>query len=162
MMYLKKAIIFLMFPVIVLNICQAQTNNSLQPYLSAIFATNADTIQRWYTKHFDFIIKDHKKNMIGQNSNFYLLEKDGFLLEIVQQAKVLNAQSIKDTMKTFKYLSGFFKTGFYVKDIRTWYGRLKSEGVKIESENVSNGQTGHYILCVDPEGNLVQLFEKEN
>jgi catechol 2,3-dioxygenase-like lactoylglutathione lyase family enzyme len=159
---LKKIVIFLLFTILALNSCKAQTSDSLHPYLSAIFAINADTIQYWYTTNFGFIIKDHKKKMTEQNSSFYLLEKDGFLLEIVEWAKTLNTQRIKDTMKTFEYLSGYFKTGFYVTNIRAWYNRLKSAGVKIKSENVSNGQTGHYILCVDPEGNLVQLFEKEN
>jgi predicted enzyme related to lactoylglutathione lyase len=152
--------VFLPVLLATLNLSRAQTNNTLQPYIAAMFANNADTIQKWYTANFDFTIKD-QKNIQKQQIKFCLLEKDGFLLEIIQRPDALNTQQIKDTMKTYKYLSGLFKTGFYVKDVRAWYNRLKLAGVKIESENVSNGQTGHYILCVDPEGNLVQLFQKE-
>ncbi len=137
-----------------------QTNNTLHPYIAAVFANNADTIRKWYVQNLDFVIKDHK-DIPEQHIHFYLLEKDGFLLEIIQRSDVLDAGGIKDTMKTHKYLSGFFKTGFYVDDIRAWYNRLKTAGVKIESDNVSGGKKENYILCADPEGNLVQLFQQE-
>jgi len=160
MTYRKRDILVL--PTLLLLVCsgKAQPETSLQPYLAAIFAHNADTLQKWYTRYLGFKIKDHKKNIVEPNSNFYLLEKDSFLLEIVERPIILDTRNIKDTMRTFKYLSGYFKTGFYVKDIRNWYNYLRSEGVMIQSENVSKGETGLYILCVDPEGNLVQLFDK--
>jgi Glyoxalase/Bleomycin resistance protein/Dioxygenase superfamily len=141
--------------------CKAQAGNEIKPYLTGLFVMNADTIQKWYVTNLDFKIREHKM-VPEQKINFYLLEKNGFLLEIIQRPDALDIKTIKDTLSQFKYLTGFFKTGFYVTNINAWLTRLHKANVKIEKENLTTDKSGLYILCSDPEGNLVQLFQKEN
>ena len=159
MLTIKHVVFFCLLAICTLSFCNAQVSRSLKPYLSGIFANNADTIQRWYTTHFGFKIKE-ERHIPADKVHFYLLEKEGFHLEIIQWAQVMNTQNIRDTLKTFKFLTGYFKTAFSVTKIKDWLRYLKSVAVHIENENVATAKNGLFILCKDPEGNLVQLFER--
>jgi catechol 2,3-dioxygenase-like lactoylglutathione lyase family enzyme len=135
-------------------------NEKLIPYLTGIMANDASKLQQWYTKHLGFVIKD-EKNIPQQKMHFFLLEHDGYLLEIIQRSDLYDAQKVLDTAKTVKYVRGFFKVGFKVTNIKERYAKLKNDGVTIVSENVSKNEDGDFILLKDPEENLVQLFRKQ-
>jgi predicted enzyme related to lactoylglutathione lyase len=45
-----------------------------------------------------------------------------------------------------------------VPDLATLVAKLKSEGVKFRNDMLS-GPGGHQILCEDPSGNVIELFQ---
>ena len=47
-----------------------------------------------------------------------------------------------------------------VDDLESWVSRLKEEGVEFRNDIVEQGGRKQ-ILCVDPSGNVVELFQPE-
>jgi catechol 2,3-dioxygenase-like lactoylglutathione lyase family enzyme len=137
----------------------AQQNQKLQPYLSGIMTTNASRLQQWYTQHLGFQIKD-ERNIPASGIHFFLLEHEGFLLEIIQRNDLFDPQPALDSSSQYKFVRGLFKVGFYVSNIEEWFKKLQENKVTIKSENVSTKSKGPFILLQDPDGNLVQLFEQ--
>ena len=47
-----------------------------------------------------------------------------------------------------------------VEDLESWVSKLKKEGVEFRNDIVEQGGTKQ-ILCVDPSGNVAELFQPE-
>jgi catechol 2,3-dioxygenase-like lactoylglutathione lyase family enzyme len=148
-----------LFMLFALVICAGVQAQDLNPYLSGLMARDAKILHSFYTQHFGFTVKD-ERDMPERGIRFYLLERDGYLLEIIQRNDIFDPKVILDTAKTKSYVRGYFKTGFYVTNIRQWYDTLKQNHVDIISEDVTRNEKYAFILVRDPEGNLIQLKQK--
>lgn len=163
------------------NVAFAQTNDkekvelisagngfyqNTQPTNSAhfigLFVEKFDSTLVWYEQVLG--AKILKKNIVPQaNLKFAMLDLNGFLIEMIQNPKVVSRQEINTKFSGNVGFEGFFKLGFKVKDIETQYQLMKSRGASFEYHLMDNHDFKWKLFIIqDPEGNWIQFFSDSN
>jgi hypothetical protein len=81
------------------------------------------------------------------------------LIEIIESKKVLSRSRIREAVPDYSGIQGFFKPGFYIKDLESWQKTLQGRGVKIKFPLMKNEKFKmNFFIVEDPEGNLLQFY----
>jgi len=113
------------------------------------FVNDVDKAVEFYTSNLDFRIEKQFGSKIA------LLEKEGLQL-ILSGPETSAARPMLDGTKPGP--GGWNRFLFTVDDIESAVSKLKGNGVQFKNEILS-GPGGKQILCVDPSGNVVEIFQ---
>lgn len=107
----------------------------------------------WYRKFLNIEIKKYepRKQVIMQVGDFTLLIKQGKNVIVASQAKLPKGK---------KYINGINKIGFSCNQFQSLYDALLEDDLEIVEKITLDKNLGlRYFITLDPDGNLVQIFE---
>ena len=110
---------------------------------------DVDKAVEFYTSNFDFRLEQQFGPVIA------ILERDGIQL-LVSGPKASASRPMPDGSKPSP--GGWSRFQIIVDDIKSDVSRLKQNGVQFKNDIIEN-QGRKQILCLDPSGNLVELFQ---
>ncbi len=110
---------------------------------------NVDEAVEFYTSNFYFRLEQQFGPAIA------ILERDGLFL-LVSGPKASASQPMPDGSKPSP--GGWARFQIVVDDIESEVSRLKQNGVHFKNDLIEN-QGRKQILCLDPSGNIVELFQ---
>ncbi len=111
-----------------------------------------DEAVKFYTSNLEFQLKRQFGDQLA------ILERDGVML-MVTGPKASGSWAMPDGTKPAPGAS-WNRFIIYVDDIKSLVSRLKQNGVKFRNE-ILDGVGGKQILCLDPSGNIVELYEAD-
>lgn len=112
---------------------------------------DVDMAVEFYTSNFDFRLEQQFGPAIA------ILERDGLYL-LVSGPKASASMPMPDG--TIPAPGGWSRFQIVVDDIESEISRLKQNGVRFKNELLEN-QGRKQILCLDPSGNLIELFQSD-
>ena len=112
---------------------------------------DVDVAVQFYTSNFDFRLDQQFGPAIA------ILERDGVNL-IVSGPQASAGQPMPDG--TVPSSGGWNRIVISVDDIESDVSRLKENGVEFRNDIIEN-QGRKQILCLDPSGNVVELFQQD-
>ena len=110
---------------------------------------DVDEAVAFYTSHLDFQLEQQFGPAIA------ILERDGFQL-LVSGPKASASRPMPDGSQPSP--GGWSRIQIIVDDIESVVSRLKQNGVPFKND-ILDGPGGKQILCLDPSGNVVELFQ---
>ena len=110
---------------------------------------DVDKAVEFYTSNLDFRLEQQFGPAIA------ILERDGLQL-LVSGPKASASRPMPDGSKPSP--GGWSRFLITVDDIESVVSRLKQNGVQFRND-IIEGPGGKQILCLDPSGNLVELFQ---
>lgn len=131
-----------------------------EKYFTGLFVKNLDSSLNWYSEKLDFKVIDTVSNP-KSGYKFALLSWNQILIEMIEHPKIITAKQIKENYPESTGTQGFFKLGFYVKELDSLQEKLKSKNVKILFPVLkAEGFTRKLKLFIieDCEGNLIQFY----
>jgi len=127
-------------------------------YNFGVSARDAEQTAEWYATNFGL---GRVKTGTFPGGKFIILGSPRLSVEIIQHDSAVDARKQLNIHDDY-LLRGFFKIGFYVKDLDASVARLKRAHVKIDSEHGSDEQLHlRFAIIQDNEGNTIQLFESD-
>lgn len=133
-----------------------ETISPAAPQFFAISTPDAETSARWYREAFGLALLDVVRPP-GDNGFAMILRSDRLLLEIVQ------AKGSSPPPPANRHLTqGIFKVGFHVADLDAAVARLRAMKAVFDTGVIDD--TKHdfrFVLVRDPDGNMLQLFERK-
>ncbi len=112
---------------------------------------DVDKAVEFYTSNLDFRLEQQFGPAIA------ILERDGVQL-LVSGPKASASWPMPDGSKPIP--GGWNRFQIVVDDIESVVSRLKKNGVQFKNDIINN-QGRKQILCIDPSGNLVELFQQD-
>ena len=112
---------------------------------------DVDKAVEFYTSNLDFRLEQQFGPAIA------LLERDGLQL-IVTGPKASGSKAMPDGTKPSP--GGWSRFLITVDDIESVVSRLRQKGVKFKND-IHGGPGGKQILCLDPDENVVELFQPD-
>ena len=106
----------------------------------------------FYTSNLDFQVKRQFGEQLA------IMERDGVML-MLTGPKASGSWAMPDGTKPVPGAS-WNRFIIYVDNLESQVSRLKKNGVKFRNE-ILDGTGGKQILCLDPSGNLVELYEAD-
>jgi glyoxalase/bleomycin resistance protein/dioxygenase superfamily protein len=136
---------------------QDKAATQASPYFSAIIVNNLDTSALWYQSLFDLKVRNLPD--VPEAFRVAILESPALVLELIENRSWLDPKKILEGKPEGTHIRGFFKIGFKVPDMNAWISHLKKFNVTVDRiyKDASNKRN---FLVPDPDGNLVQFFEK--
>ena len=136
---------------------QEAVSNEKDGAFFALSVANYDSMVNWYAEKLGF-------NLVTVSENNYrkgaLLSKQGFLLEIAHFNDVSSRSNLRDNLESHQ-IYGIFKFGFLISNIEKFFDKIRNEGIEIFFPIV-DADAGYKTFGIkDPEGNIVQFFEKK-
>ncbi len=110
---------------------------------------DVDDAVAFYTSHFGFRLDQQFGPAIA------MLERDGVTL-LVSGPKASASKPMPDGSQPSP--GGWNRIMISVDDIESDVARLKQNGVEFRNE-IIKGPGGKQILCLDPSGNVIELFQ---
>jgi len=110
---------------------------------------DVDEAVEFYTSNLDFRLEQQFGPAIA------MLERDGVTL-LVSGPKASASRPMPDGSKPTP--GGWNRILIDVDDLESEISRLKENGVQFKSD-IIEGPGGKQILCLDPSGNVVELFQ---
>jgi len=110
---------------------------------------DVDQAVEFYTSNLDFRLEQQFGPAIA------ILERDGLQL-LVSGPKASASRPMPDGSKPSP--GGWSRFLITVDDIESVVSRLKQNGVQFKND-IIEGPGGKQILCLDPSGNVVELFQ---
>lgn len=151
--------ILIIIPLLLLTEAPRAQDSGIKPSEGAFFALSARDLDRminWYTEKLGFQILTIEENEIRKGA---LLSKEDCILEIAEFKDSRPGSALRDNFEPHQF-QGIFKIGFIVYNIESLYNLFHSGGVEIFFPVVET-ETGYKTFGIkDPEGNIVQFFEK--
>ncbi len=142
--------------------CQERINHeSPRPSFFAIIVTKLDSSIWWYQKNFSFklISRYESPNEGFRQAN---LQNGAARIELIELQKSVIPDTVLANLPTGSRLTGFFKIGFNVNRLDHWQQQLQKTGANLFGSIVKDPNSGQRMLIVrDPDGNRIQLFEKD-
>lgn len=131
----------------------------LRPYLMALLVRNADTTQAWYTSRLGFVAVD-TVDVPESQLRIRFLEKDGYRLELVENATTIHPDSALRLVPPYNGFYGYSKLCFATPDLDALDRHLRALGTRyffsVRKEEVGENS---FVIVYDPDGNLVQVVE---
>lgn len=144
----------------------AQTNqiksqpSETTPFSVSIIVKDIDTAVEWYIKNLGLKIRNINENK-ERGSKIVNLENPNLLVELIY---IVSAVDKNEALKKYpegSRVAGFMKTGFVTEKFDEWHAFLESQNVKFRGSTVTDSHSGkRTFLIEDPEGNVLQFFEK--
>ena len=113
---------------------------------------DVDKAVEFYTSNFDFRLEQQFGPAVA------ILERDGVSL-IVSGPKASAGRPMPDGSQPSP--GGWNRILISVEDIESEHSRLKRNGVQFRNEIIEN-QGRKQVLCLDPSGNVVELFQQDS
>ena len=110
---------------------------------------DVDEAVEFYTSHLDFRLEQQFGPAIA------ILEREGFQL-LVSGPKASASRPMPDGSQPAP--GGWARVQISVDDIEFVVSRLRQDGVQFKND-IIDGPGGKQILCLDPSGNVVELFQ---
>ena len=110
---------------------------------------DVDDAVEFYTSHLDFRLEQQFGPAIA------ILEREGFQL-LVSGPKASASRPMPDGSQPSP--GGWSRIQIAVDDIESVVSRLKQHGVQFKND-IIDGPGGKQTLCLDPSGNVVELFQ---
>ena len=110
---------------------------------------DVDKAVEFYTSNLDFQLEQQFGSAIA------ILERDGLQLQ-VSGPKASASRPMPDGSKPAP--GGWSRFVISVDDLESAVSRLKQNGVRFKND-ILEGPGGKQILCLDPSGNVVDLFQ---
>lgn len=131
-----------------------------EKHFTGLFVSNLDAALAWYRDKLDFEVIDTVNNT-GSGYRFALLAWNGTLIEMIEHPNIITGEQIKECYPENTGIRGFFKPGFYVKDLEEYQDNLKSRNVTIlypvlKAEGFARKL--RLFIIEDLEGNMIQFF----
>jgi len=83
------------------------------------------------------------------------------LIELIKINSIVNKNEVLQNYSDGSRFNGFTKVGFAVDNFDGWHQFLENKNVKFRGTVVTDGHSGKRTFLVeDPEGNILQFFEK--
>lgn len=141
-------------------------DTSIEPTLIAMYVNNIENSIEWYTEKLGFEIEKEIAEYPDYKMKIAFLKLGNFHLEMIEKEGAVEVSKVIKEPET--YLTGFLKLGFKVKNIESLYNKLSSfKDVQIEVDvqelptyDIELDWPSKYFLIKDPDGNLVQFFNK--
>lgn len=131
----------------------------LRPYLMALLVRNADTTQAWYTSRLGFVAVD-TVDVPESQLRIRFLEKDGYRLELVENATTIHPDSALKYVPQYNGFYGFAKLCFKTPDLDALDRHLRALGTRyFFSVRKEEAGENSFVIVYDPDGNLVQVIE---
>lgn len=135
---------------------------ALRPYLVQIATPNVDAAEKWYRDNLGFAAKSRMENE-DRSLRIVFLERDGVLLEMVQDKDLVSPLSLKPEVTDRSLFQGMVKLSFETPDIGAATARLKANGVRFRMDvTVNAASKDKFNLFYDGDGNLVQFIQKSS
>ncbi len=126
----------------------------------AISVADAAATSRWYQDKLGFRVAKEGSAREGK-VRFVLLESDGAIVEIIQQADAKSLKQIAPEISDSYLVHGIFKMGIIVADLDRVYASVKQHGIPIAYEIMPARDIPYRSFSIrDNEGNLIQFFGK--
>jgi len=110
---------------------------------------DVDKAVEFYTSNLDFRLEKQFGPAIA------ILEQDGVEL-LVSGPKASASMPMPDGTKPSP--GGWNRFQMSVDDIESFVSKLKEKGIQFKNE-IIEGPGGKQILCIDPSGNVIELFQ---
>ena len=110
---------------------------------------DVDKAVEFYTSNLDFRLEKQFGPAIA------ILEKDGVEL-LVSDPKASASMPMPDWTKPSP--GGWNRFQMSVDDLESFVSKLKEKGIQFKNE-IIEGPGGKQILCIDPSGNVIELFQ---
>ncbi|MEZ5464624.1 MAG: VOC family protein [Lysobacteraceae bacterium] len=134
-----------------------EARHTPSPTFFALSVADLDASVAWYAKMLDL-----KANPVhdADGVRITLMTGERLVVELIEHKEAQGAGDDEDT--TRRYLRhGLFKVGYYVDDLDAEVERLGEHGARFRGRVVTDELLrARTILVLDPEGNIVQLFER--
>lgn len=115
----------------------------------AVAADNVETLADWYCE-----VIGYEKWFFHPKPVWMLKAPDGTLLEIMPKDHTLRQERTTWT-------PGWSHVAFRVKDIDQAIAYLDSKGIRWAGEIIDAIGGGKVRTCFDPEGNMIQVLQRE-
>ncbi len=143
------------------SIAQTENTQSFQPYFTAIIVSDINTSIDWYSKNLGLVVLNKMEN---EERGFKQanLKGEGAILELIE---LKGTMSPKEAMegKPKARIEGLFKVGYSVADFDKTVEQFKLSKVDFHGDVVQDPNTGQrMVILKDPDGNRIQIFEREN
>lgn len=130
-----------------------------EPFFVALSVADAEKSAAWYGEVLGFDLARRVDTESGVRIR--ILRRPGALLELVQHPKARARRELEPPMERSFLLHGTFKTGFLVKDLDAAVKRLEALGVPLRGQVFTEPDgTFRSLQVEDPDGNVLQLFER--
>ena len=137
--------------ILLLALLSAFTTTSRAQSFIAVVVTDIEQSAEWYADFFDVAEINRMTDSEGGTYDIRILRNDTLMVELLRLA---NATDRPDG-----YVEGLFKAGFFVPDLDLFLSNVP-EGVEPRSvaDDAANGV--RFAQFEDPDGNLLQIFQK--
>ena len=130
-----------------------------QPYFSALVVKDFNTSVAWYQSVFGLKGKT-EVNDPNQAYKIRILESSNYLLEILELKGSLKRDELLKGKPNGTELQGHFKIGFGISHVDEWLKHLKSLDIEVPQVWTDSATGKKNFIIKDPDGNLVQFFER--
>jgi hypothetical protein len=132
----------------------------LEPLFAAVVVKNIDSSMAWYSKVLGLELRNRVDNAGRGFKQAVLINKD-IMIELVELTKFVSQDSLLRAQPVGTRILGYNKFGFAVKNIDALYQRFSAMQLKFYGTMVTDPvNKKKTFLLSDPDGNLVQFFEK--
>jgi hypothetical protein len=156
---MHKKLIILLFAILLKLSANNQTVK-LQPSFTAITVTNIDSSMNWYINTLNLRLRNRIDNDEKGFKQAILINSES-MIELVELKMGISIDTLLSKYPKATQSLGFYKFGFTVSNIDKLYKELASKNVtfygKLVTDPIDNKRT---FLITDPDGNLLQFFEK--
>lgn len=151
--------VFAVLFIILSNPIKSQPNEVF-PFSVSIIIKDIDTAVDWYTKNLGLRIRNVNENK-ERNSKIVNLENGNLLLELIKINSAVDKNEVLEKYPAGSRFAGFMKTGFVTEKFDEWHEFLENQKVKFRGTIVTDSHSNkRTFLIEDPEGNVLQFFEK--
>ncbi len=131
-----------------------------QPFFVALSVRDVEASASWYERIFGY--REVRAVDLGDRGlRVRLLRREGAFLELIESREARDLGELEPPIEKRHHLRGVFKTGFVVADLQAVVQRLESLEVKLRGTIVvERDRTMRSLQIEDPDGNVIQLFER--
>lgn len=138
----------------------AQAPIEATPYFAAISVADVDASADWYRRVFGLEVV-RRTDLSERGIRIRLLRSEHAFLELVENAEARAAAEIDPAFEKPYLVHGPFKLGFLVDQLEVTVERLKGLGVPLRGRVVTEADGSlRSVQIEDPDGNILQLFER--
>lgn len=138
---------------------QNPVSQEVRPYLLAIIVQHADTSADWYSQRFGFEQVD-AVDIEETKLHIRVLEKEGFRLELIQNATSVHPDSALKLVPQYQGFFGYYKLAFAVDDLDKMDAHFRTLGTRyLFAMSKAEDKDYAFFIVYDPDGNLVQVVE---
>lgn len=133
---------------------------TLQPAFTAITVADIDTSIQWYSNVLHLQLRNRTDNL-ERGVKQAVLHNSETMIELLEFETGISVDTLLGKFPPGAQALGFFKFGFYVTDISKTHDELAEKKVqfvgRIVTDPIDKRKT---FLIADPDGHLIQFFEK--
>jgi catechol 2,3-dioxygenase-like lactoylglutathione lyase family enzyme len=154
-----KGLLIVIFLVLVISGYSQNVAPEFQPYFSAVIVNNLEESVKWYQSVLNLKVKT---NMNHPNHSYHIiiLESSDYMLELLELRGSLAKDEVMKGKPKGTEVQGHFKIGFKIASVNDWVRHLKSLRIDVPQVWTDSTTGMKNFLVKDPDGNLVQFFEK--